>query len=249
MTRINLLTKVLPTLMVVALFGVCGIEATGAYNDDLKVRAEMAQRSESKEETEIKIIEASKVSEQKRIQWEAKKKAKEEAERNAKEEAERLAREEAEKKAAEQARQQEIAASPSQQTTVPAPQPQPVVSGPKTVNFDSVFPFVDCRQIWDLGTRQSYLDQNYIIFDYNDYFHHNTSQFTSLFYSINPGDTVVIGGCTYTADYLEYGNITADDKCLFGSSSGEDIIVNGTVEIVTCTGAPGTSGRAVMHLK
>ena len=223
MSKLNLLTKVLPTLLVVALFGGYGIEASLVHNDDLNGRAEIAQRLESKEETELKIIEASKVSEQKRIQWEAEKKAKEEEERKAKEEAERLAREEAERKASEEARQKEIAANQSQSVVAPAPQPQTVVSGPKTVNFDSVFPFADCRQIWDLGTRQSYVDQNYIIFDYNDYFHHNTSQFTSLFYSINPGDTVIIGGCTYTASYLEYGNITADATQLFGNSSGEDL--------------------------
>lgn len=114
---------------------------------------------------------------------------------------------------------------------------------PKTVNFDAVFNFIDLTAI-DLQTRQSYVDAGYVLKDYLDYFHHNTSGFMKLFNSIKKGDTVVIGGKTYEAIAFHNG-VVSEDGCFIYLDDGTDAYRDDYVQIITCNGGLGTKKRFV----
>lgn len=129
---------------------------------------------------------------------------------------------------------------------LPATEKSPVVEA-KTVNFDNYISFIDATNIH--GDAQSYVDKGYIVKDEDDYFHHNTGKFLELFLSINPGDTVIINGTTYTADYFEYAKVNAEQTNTVGYTSKKEIWLDGSPDIITCYGSIGTLERQIWHLK
>lgn len=121
-----------------------------------------------------------------------------------------------------------------------------LASLPKTVNFDEYIPCVECNG--DNVECQYYIDKGYLAYWYGDYWHHNVGKFLELFLSINPGDTVVIGGVSYEAGLFEYGEVSSDGYALYGNTTGHDIFRDSGVELITCYGTNGTKNRQIWHL-
>lgn len=117
--------------------------------------------------------------------------------------------------------------------------------GPKTVDFDSYIAFVDNNGDQTGETTQQYLDQGYIVRYNGNYLHHNYGKFLELFNSIREGDTVLIGGQTYTAVFKENARVSDDFYHIYGNEAGIDRHGTETIDIITCYGSVGTMDRVV----
>lgn len=120
-----------------------------------------------------------------------------------------------------------------------------IPQGPKTVNFDSYIAFVNNNEDQTGETTQQYLDQGYIVRYNGNYLHHNYGKFLELFNSIKEGDTVIIGGQTYTAVFKEYARVSDDFYHIYGNETGIDHHGTSTIDIITCYGSVGSMDRVV----
>ncbi len=75
---------------------------------------------------------------------------------------------------------------------------------PKLINFDAYFTTINGVY----GETTQALDEDYIIYYRQDYFHHNTSRFMNLFWQCTSGVKLQIGGKTYTSGGIYHGYIT-----------------------------------------
>lgn len=115
----------------------------------------------------------------------------------------------------------------------------------KTVNFDE-YDYVIAPDYPEL---QYYIDLGYIAYWQKDYWHHNNGKFLELFLSINPGDTVIIGGKEYIADSFEYGIVADDGSAIYGYTTGRNTFLDNHTDIITCNGPVGTLKRQIWHLE
>lgn len=123
----------------------------------------------------------------------------------------------------------------------------PEQSGVKTVNFDSSFGLIYMPADGSVEEEQGYLDSGLIVVDYGDYYHHSTAAFKNMVFSLNPGDTVMIGGCQYTFGYLDSGGYINYDWGTICDSAGGMVEDNGVTQIIFCNGNNGGRYIAVLY--
>ena len=113
------------------------------------------------------------------------------------------------------------------------------------VNFDERYNFMDLDYSYDYDLVQYYIDSNYITKYAGDYYHHNTSDFLNIFWTLAPGKEVIIGNTSYYCLGIEHAN---SNEFEIVTDNGEVVFDNWTTEIITCNGGYDTPYRWVARL-
>lgn len=122
-----------------------------------------------------------------------------------------------------------------------------LASLPRTINFNDYYSLVNITGL-SLEERQAYVDAGYLTNDAEDYFHHNTAGFMNIFSSIRKGDYVILGSKKFKATLFEYATVY-DDRYVIGDTTGIDAWLDGSPDLITCYGGPGTLRRQIWHLE
>lgn len=121
---------------------------------------------------------------------------------------------------------------------------EPVIEIPKVLNFNDYYEVVYDETV----ALQEKVDAGYLVGAYGDYYHHNTKDFTDLFWILDKVEEIQIDGKSYT--FVDY--TTAELQASDGSIKMEDgniVEYNNRTEIITCQAEESNPARYVAILK
>lgn len=115
---------------------------------------------------------------------------------------------------------------------------------PEVINFDDYYEVV----YDETASLQDKVDAGYLVGAYGDYYHHNTDDFTKLFWLLDGTNEVIIDGKSYT--FVEYTRATLQSSDgSIEKSDGSIVEYNNITEIITCEAEEENPARFVAILK